>query len=109
MEFHAPQEKIQEMVRRIVSAFHPDKVVLFGSYARGTPGPDSDVDLMVVMPVEGSKRRQSVKIRMLLHGLGIAKDIAVATPEEFGRYRDIPGTLVRAACLEGKILYDRAA
>jgi len=49
------QERIDEMVRRIVSQFHPDKIILFGSHARGEAGPDSDVDLLVVMTVEGPK------------------------------------------------------
>ena len=103
------QIKIHEMVRRIVDNFKPEKVVLFGSYARGTAGPDSDVDLLVIMPIIGRKRDLRIKIRMHLHGLGIAKDIIVATPEEFESYHDIPGTVVRAARLEGKTLYDRAA
>ena len=46
------QETISEMVRRIVERFHPEKIILFGSYARGTAGPDSDVDLLVVLPIE---------------------------------------------------------
>jgi uncharacterized protein len=50
------EQKISEMVRRIVEGFHPDKIILFGSYARGAAGPDSDADLLVVMPVKGSKR-----------------------------------------------------
>jgi len=47
---------IKEMVQRIVAGFNPEKVILFGSYARGTAGTDSDVDLLVVMRVRGSKR-----------------------------------------------------
>jgi predicted nucleotidyltransferase len=49
-------KKIDAMVRRIVQRFDPEKVILFGSHARGTAGPDSDVDLLVVMTVRGSKR-----------------------------------------------------
>jgi len=112
MPMFSPQEtqqKIQEMVHRIVENFHPERVVLFGSYARGTPGPDSDVDLLVIMPISSPKRELRINIRMQLHGLGIAKDIIVATPQEFEIYRDIPGTVIRAAHLEGKTLYERAA
>ncbi|SRR5258708_7266218 len=103
------QTKIQEMVRRIVDNFRPEKVVLFGSYARGTAGPDSDVDLMVVMPLTKSGRETCVEIRGVLHGLGLAKDIIVATPSEWERYRKIAGSLIRTAHEEGKTLYDRAA
>ena len=52
------QEKIQEMVQRIVTQFAPDKIVLFGSYARGLAGPDSDVDLLIIKPVAGSTHRR---------------------------------------------------
>ena len=103
------QGKIQEMVRRIVDNFSPEKVVLFGSYARGTADLDSDVDLLVVMPLKKSSRDTCVEIRGVLHGLGLAKDILVATPSEWKNYRDIAGSLIRTAHEEGKTLYDRAA
>jgi predicted nucleotidyltransferase len=103
------QDKIQEMVHRIVENFHPEKVVLFGSYARGTAGVDSDVDLLVVMPLEKSNRETCVEIRGVLHGFGLAKDIIVTTPSEWESYRDIAGSLIRTAHEEGKTLYDRAA
>ncbi|MBH0185097.1 MAG: nucleotidyltransferase domain-containing protein [Nitrospira sp.] len=52
------------MVRRIVERFHPERVILFGSHARGTAGPQSDVDLLVVMQAQGSKRRCAVEIHV---------------------------------------------
>ena len=103
------QKKIEEMVRRIVEHFHPDQVILFGSYARGKAGPDSDVDLLVVMPVTGSKRRTAVEIDLMLAGSGLPNDIIVMTPEEVARTKDIVGTIVYPAVREGKVMYDRAA
>jgi predicted nucleotidyltransferase len=103
------KKKIEEMVRRIVERFHPDQVILFGSYARGNAGPDSDVDLLVVMPVSGSKRRTAVEIDLMLAGSGLSKDIIVMTPEEVARTKDIVGALVYPAVREGKVMYDRAA
>ena len=103
------QEKIQEMIRRIVGRFHPHRIYLFGSRARGDAGPESDVDLLVVMPIVGTKRSQRIEIRMALHDVRIPKDIAVVTPEEYARYHKIPGTLPRIAEMEGKLLYERAA
>lgn len=103
------QEKIEEMVRRIVERFHPDQIILFGSYARGQAGPDSDVDFLVVMPVQGSKRKMAVEIDLALAGMGLPKDIIVVTPEEFERARGIIGTIVYPAVREGKVMYDRAA
>jgi uncharacterized protein len=103
------QITIAEMVRRIVARFHPERIVLYGSHARGTAGPHSDVDLLVVMEPNGSKRRRAVEIHGLLAGMGVPKDVIVVTPEEFDAYRDAPGTVIRTAWQEGKILHDRAA
>jgi predicted nucleotidyltransferase len=103
----AHQEIIAEMVRRIVEEFDPQKVILFGSYARGMAGPDSDVDLLVVMPVQGSRRQQRVAIRTALSGMGLAKDVFVFTPDEMERYGDLVGSIIRPALREGKVLYER--
>ena len=103
------QKKIEEMVRRIVERFHPEQIILFGSYARGQAGPDSDVDLLVVMPVSGSKRKTAVEIDLMLAGSGLPKDIIVVTPEEVARLRDIVGTIVYPAVREGKVMYECAA
>lgn len=100
---------IAEMVRRIVARFNPERVIVFGSHARGTAGPDSDVDLLVVMHPHGSKRARAVEIYGLLAGIGVPKDVIVVTPEEFDSYRDAPGTVIQTARQEGKVLYDRAA
>jgi len=102
------QKIIDEMVRRIVDRFDPHQVILFGSYARGAAGPDSDVDLLVVMPVEGSRRQQRVAIRAALSGMGLAKDVFIATPEEVERYRDLAGSLLYPALREGKVVYERS-
>jgi len=103
------KDKIEEMVRRIVEGFDPDKIILFGSRARGEADSDSDTDLLVVMRVEGSKRRKAIEIDLALAELGIPKDILVVTPEEVARYRDIVGTIIYPALREGKVLYERAA
>ena len=97
------------MVRRIVERFNPLKIILFGSYARGNAGPDSDVDLLIVMPVRGSKRKKAVEIGVALHDIKVAKDVIVVTPQEFEWRKDVIGTIVREAVREGKTLYERAA
>lgn len=101
------ETKINRMVRRIARRFAPDKIILFGSHARGTPGPDSDVDLLVVMPVQGSKREKQIEIGVALHDIRIPKDIVVATPDEVRRRKDIVGTIIRPALREGRVLYVR--
>lgn len=100
---------MEAMVGRIVERFSPDRVILFGSYARGAPSSDSDVDLLVVMRCAQSTWQQAVEIRKSLADLPIAKDVIVVTPEYFDRYRDIIGTVVWPAVREGKVLYERAA
>ena len=99
-------DKIREMVHRIVERFRPQKIILFGSHATGTAGPDSDVDLLVVMDVDGSKRRKAVEIYGLLAGMGVAKDVVVVRPEELERQRDCVGTIVYPAVREEKVLYE---
>jgi predicted nucleotidyltransferase len=97
------------MVERIVTRFAPERVILFGSHARGTAGPDSDVDLLVVMEVEGSLRRTATEIDRALTDRELPLDLVVVTPETFERDRDQIGTIVRPAAQEGKVLYERAA
>jgi len=99
------QAEIKQIVRRIVGKFHPEKIILFGSYARGDAGPDSDLDLLIVMPVDGSKRRRRVEIRMALHDFSIPKDILLSTPEEFAWRKNIVGTMEYPASREGKVLH----
>jgi predicted nucleotidyltransferase len=101
------RKEIRQMVRRIVSRFHPERIILFGSHARGDARPDSDVDLLVVLPLSGSKQEKQMEIRLALRGIRIPKDIVVTTPEEFLWRKEIPGTIERPAAREGKLLYAR--
>jgi predicted nucleotidyltransferase len=98
---------IDEMARRIVRRFDPDRIILFGSHARGEGTPDSDVDLLVVMPVAGSKREKAVEIGVALHDVRVPKDIIVTTPEEFEWRKDVVGTIERPAHRHGEVLYAR--
>ncbi len=100
-------EQIDRMVKRIVKRFHPEKIILFGSQARGDAGPDSDVDLLVVMPVEGSVVEQRLDIREALHDIPIPLDIIITTPEDFAWRKDVVGTIEWPATREGKVLYAR--
>ena len=98
---------IAQMTKRIVDRFHVEQVILFGSYARGDAGPDSDVDLLVVTPVEGSKREKAIEIGVALRDFKLPKDIIVTTPDEFEWRKEIVGTIERPAFREGIVLYAR--
>ncbi len=98
---------IKRMVKRLVKRFDPEQIILFGSHARGAARPDSDIDLLVVLPLQGSKRAKQVEMRLALHDIRVPKDIIVATPEEVARQRNIVGTLIRPALREGKVIYAR--
>lgn len=101
------QKKIEEMARRIVERFHPDKIILFGSHARGTAGSDSDVDLLVVMKAERSNREMAVAIGVELKDIRLPKDIIVVRPEAFEWRHNVVGTIEWPAAREGKVLYAR--
>jgi len=99
-------ESIQAMADRIVRDFHPVRLVLFGSHARGNAEPESDVDLLVVLPQVSDKRRAAVEIRRALADFPVCKDIIVTTPEEIARRGDLVGTVLRPALREGKVLIE---
>jgi predicted nucleotidyltransferase len=99
---------IEKMKQRIVELFSPQQILLFGSRARGDARPDSDVDLLVVMPVAGSPRAKAIEIGVALHDVDVPKDIVVVRPEDFAWRRRVTGTLEYPAFHEGKVLYARA-
>lgn len=103
----ATEDTLQEMTNRIVERFDPEKVVLFGSYARGEAHRHSDVDLLVVLRTAEDKRQACVAIREALRDYPICKDIIVTTPEEIARRGQLVGTILRPALREGKVLYER--
>jgi predicted nucleotidyltransferase len=102
-------ETIRAVAGRIAARFNPEKIILFGSWARGDAGPDSDADFLVVMPVNGSRRKLATAIELEVSSFGMPKDVIVVTPEEVERDRDEVGTVIKPALGEGKVLYERHA
>lgn len=99
---------VHEAVRRLIEQFKPERIILFGSRARGSADARSDVDLLVICPEITNRRRLMVEMDRALAGLGIARDVLVMTPQEYERDRHIPGTVARPASMEGKVLYGSA-
>ena len=100
---------LEEITRRILAISAPEQIILFGSYARGEPGPDSDLDLLVVESSVEAPRRESVRLRRALRGLLVPIDVVVATPQQIERHRDTIGLIYGPAVREGRVLYERAA
>jgi len=98
------ENTLKEIIRRIVEVARPEKIILFGSAARGEMGPNSDVDLLVVK--SGAHRRKLAgDIYMRLIGVGQAVDVVVITPEDIERYRSSPALVIEPALREGKVVY----
>ncbi len=102
-------ELLAEVVRRIVAAIDPDKIILFGSYAHGTPRPWSDVDLFIIKSGHYSKFDLQGKVDSLFWDMNLPLDVLVRTPEAVARMAAEPAnTFVRREVLErGKVLYER--
>lgn len=98
---------IDDMVERIVREFNPEKIILFGSHARGDASQWSDVDLLVVMPDGTDRRKSAAAVRRVLADLLVSKDIVVTTPDEIRRQGDLVGTVLRPALREGRVLFER--
>lgn len=96
---------IEEVVKRIIDTVRPDKIILFGSHARGTGTPDSDVDLAVVVSGDIHRRRTAQKIYMSLIGVGCSVDIIVLKPVDLERYSNSAGVIIPEVLKEGKELY----
>lgn len=99
------RETIDEMVRRIVRQFRPEKIILFGSAATGGWTSDSDIDLLVIVRELQNRRALRVAIRQAINGMGVPKDVIVLTADEFETKRRIPGTIAFPADREGEVLY----
>ena len=95
------------VVGRLVQAFDPLRILLFGSRARGDARSDSDYDLLVVMDRADDKRALAIAMRHALADLPIGKDIIVTTEDEIRRRGDLVGSVLRPALREGRIVHER--
>ncbi len=99
---------LKDMTSRLVSTFHPDQIILFGSHAWGNPHAGSDVDLYVVVP-ESSERplQRARRARACLGDVRIALDILVRTRSEADKYRSVYASLECQIFEKGRVLYER--
>ena len=99
------QHLLDELVERTVAAVQPLRIVLFGSAARGTMGPDSDLDVLVVVPDGVHRRRTAQVVYSSLRGIGFAKDVIVVTESDIREYGDDPSLVIYPALSQGRELY----
>lgn len=101
-----PRESIETVVRQIVERFQPEQIILFGSYAYGRPGPESDVDLLVVMDTPLKEMEQAVRIcQAIEYHFGL--DLIVRTPATLARRLALGDSFLHEATHKGKVLYER--
>jgi uncharacterized protein len=99
---------IHEVVQRLVNEFNPEQVILFGSYAWGTPSEDSDLDLLVIVPQSDARpSRRAMRAHRCLRGLLAPMDVLVKTREEMDRFGRVPASLEAEILERGKVLYGR--
>jgi predicted nucleotidyltransferase len=97
---------LHEVVRRIRATAEPERIILFGSRARGEDRAASDLDLLIVLNTALPRHKRPLPFYRALAGLGVAKDIVVYTPEEVEDWKTASCSLVATALREGQILYE---
>jgi predicted nucleotidyltransferase len=102
-----PLADIEQLAGKIAREFHPEKIILFGSHARGTAGPDSDVDLLVVVPFDGNPFWKSVEILNRVNA-PFSLDLLARCPDDTARRYTLGDPLIREAIDDGRVLYERS-
>ena len=98
---------IDDVVRRIVERFHPNRITVFGSFARGDARAHSDLDLLIEMETSLRPPQRAVEVSRLFGLRPWALDVIVYTPQEADRFRRISGSFLNVIEAEGKVLYER--
>ncbi len=98
---------ISDILRRVVETVQPERVILFGSRARGDARPDSDFDLLVIKESDEPRYRRSVPLYVALADLPVEVEVVVYTPEEVLEWSEVPQAFVTTAVREGTTIYER--
>jgi predicted nucleotidyltransferase len=102
-----PMSAIRKFARQIAERFHPDAIILFGSYAHGEPTPDSDIDLLVVMSTR-NQIEQAVRIDEAIEQRGFPLDLIVRTPRALAQSIRGGDTFMQDIVARGKVLYEKS-
>ncbi|PKQ29291.1 MAG: nucleotidyltransferase domain-containing protein [Actinobacteria bacterium HGW-Actinobacteria-10] len=101
-------DALPDAMDRLIAAFDPIRIVMFGSHARGDARPDSDLDLLVVVPRMPDKRELAAAMLRSLRGIPANIEVIPTDPAEIARRGDMPGDVLRAALREGRTVYERS-
>jgi predicted nucleotidyltransferase len=99
--------KISEIVNKIASGYHPEKIILFGSYANGNASDDSDIDIFVIKDSELPRPERTIQLRKMLFGSQVPMDLIVYTPSEVEKEKDEKYSFVYEVLNSGKTVYER--
>jgi len=99
------QEKIKEVINRIVKNVNPEKIILFGSYASGNPREDSDLDILIIKEMRMPRYKRSREVKKHLRGMKIPIDVIVYTKKEIKKWEDTKTAFINQAIKQGKVLY----
>ena len=97
--------QIDAAIHTLAAAAQPERIVLFGSYARGEAREDSDLDLLVIERQVEDRAREMVRLRRLLRPLRIPVDVLVFSLADVARWGDQPGSALYWALREGKVVH----
>lgn len=101
------EETIKKVVGRLVEAAKPQKIYLFGSYARGDAREQSDLDFLVVESVLKNHRKEMVRLHDAIRPMRIPADILAVSEAVFNEWADVPGTVIHKAKTEGRLCYEK--
>ena len=101
-------ETIIRLTELLIDAAKPNRIIMFGSQARGEAGEDSDLDIMVVEEAVSDRVAEMVRLNRLLRSLDVSVDLLVVSSEKFNYWRDTPGNVYFEAATEGEVLYEAA-
>jgi uncharacterized protein len=99
------REQLDDLIRRVVGAVHPLRIVLFGSAGRGEMTPESDLDVLVIVRDGTHRRETAATLYAQMQGFGHAVDFIVATPNDLTRHGDTIGYVYQPALREGREIY----
>ena len=102
-----PMRAIRAVAKQIADKFHPDQIILFGSYAYGKPRPESDVDLLIVMETSLRSRQQRLEISRALSPRPFPLDVIVHTPQQIQERLGMGDLFLREITSRGKVIYER--